>query len=374
MSAVPTRSVTGREREEASLAIVRLGGHHLVWPPEPRLTSYEPRRVIHRTRFVPYTAGSNGQTFGMHLRPAFPEPLNGLADRQAGIVTWEQALQLGMPAKTVRKLVTDGYWTRLSSGIYLTHAMRPAWSSLAWAGALVGGPEAASTGKAALRLDSIIAEEELPIHFLLPFSASYRPPNSWWRFSRTRTPFRAMGELPRVPIERVIIDLCATEPGRALHWVMLAVGSRKTTASRLREQLDEISRHPIRAELKEILADAEQGVHSPLEYAYLRNVERAHGLSGGRRQVRSRGYFRDVYYDEGLIVELDGRLGHDGVDAFRDMDRDNYHTARGKTTLRFGWHQCVNAPCRAAAMVADLRHQLGWTDEEHSCRRCLRRP
>lgn len=337
-----------------------------------RRASYKLRRVIHRLKFARRDIGWGRQTVGMHPHPAFPEPLNRVAASQAGIVTWEQALASGMPAKTVCKLVRDGYWTRLAPAIYLTHALMPGWSSLVWAGALAGGPEAAITGKAALRLDSVIEDEDLPIPILLPFAAGYRPASNWWSFSRTRTPFRSIGEVRRVRIERVVLDLCAAEPERALHWVMLAVGSRKTTARRLRDQLDEIARHPIRTELKALLADAEQGVQSPLEYLYLRDVERAHGLSGGRRQVRSRGYFRDVDYEEGLIVELDGRLGHEGAAVFRDMDRDNYHTTRGKATLRFGWHQCFNAPCKAAAMVARVRHRLGWADDEHSCGRCLR--
>ena len=37
-------------------------------------------------------------------------------------------------------------------------------------------------------------------------------------------------------------------------------------------------------------------------------------------------YRTDVDYEEyGLLVELDGRRGHDGAGRFRDMNRDNRH-------------------------------------------------
>ncbi len=52
-----------------------------------------------------------------------------------------------------------------------------------------------------------------------------------------------------------------------------------------------------------------------LEYRYLRDVERAHGLPRSRHQVRvviaGQAAYRDAYYDEyQLAVELDGRLAH----------------------------------------------------------------
>ncbi len=152
--------------------------------------------------------------------------------------------------------------------------------------------------------------------------------------------------------------------------VTLAAGSRKASVQRMREELDAMPQCAARRQLSELLADAGTGIHSPLELVYLRDVERAHGMAPGRRQVRSGSYIRDVYYDEGLIVELDGRTGHEGVGAFRDMDRDNYHTMQGRPTLRYGWEQCHGTPCRTFREVAEMRHSLGWTGDIRRCRRC----
>jgi hypothetical protein len=43
-----------------------------------------------------------------------------------------------------------------------------------------------------------------------------------------------------------------------------------------------------RADMLQALEDVADGVHSPLEYRYLRDVERAHGLPTGKRQAHAR--------------------------------------------------------------------------------------
>ena len=84
---------------------------------------------------------------------------------------------------------------------------------------------------------------------------------------------------------------------------------------------------------------------SVLERGYLRRVERAHGLLGGRRQLRTRTaagvFYRDVEYPAfGLVVELDGRLGHElARDRWRDMECDLVAATGRRTTVRLSWWQ-----------------------------------
>lgn len=306
----------------------------------------------------------------MATHPSIPDRLMELARAQAGVLLWDQIRRCGLSERTVHRLVRDGFWTRLARGVYLTHCLAPDWLSLAWAGYFVAGDEAAIGGQAALKLAHIIDDADLPIPIVLPHTSPHRVSTSWWSFTRTRVPFRTMGDLPRLRTERAIIDLCAADPDRSAHWVTLAAGSRKASVQRMREELDAMPQCAARRQLTELLADAGTGIHSPLELVYLRDVERAHGMAPGRRQVRSGSYIRDVYYDEGLIVELDGRTGHEGIGAFRDMDRDNYHTMQGRPTLRYGWEQCHGTPCRTFREVAEMRHSLGWTGDIKRCRRC----
>ncbi|NLH71110.1 MAG: hypothetical protein GX454_13210 [Brooklawnia sp.] len=306
----------------------------------------------------------------MHPRTFIPEAVRATAAEQARVISFEQAKALGLSVTQLRRYLDEGHWTRLARGIYLVGPTPPDWYSLLWAGALSAGPAAAVAGLAAARLWELTTQEQMPISIVLPHSARARADSSWWEFTRRRSSFRIVGNPPRLSLEQTVLDLCGLEPAQSAHWVTQAVGSRRTTVPRLRAELADLHRHPARRQLTQLLADVGRGAQSPLELVYLRDVERAHGLPAGRRQARSGGYRVDVAYGFGLVVELDGRLGHVGAGAFRDMDRDNFHAMHGVETLRFGWQQCHAEPCRVATMVAVRLQALGWAGEISSCRRC----
>jgi hypothetical protein len=82
-------------------------------------------------------------------------------------------------------------------------------------------------------------------------------------------------------------------------------------------------------------------------------------------------YATDVGYDAyGLLVELDGRLGHEGAGRFRDMERDNRFVLGGLTTLRYGWFDVVDHPCLVAAQVGQMLIARGWLGLPARCERC----
>jgi len=262
----------------------------------------------------------------------------------------------------------------LARGVYYTSPLEPPWEALAWAGVLMAGEGSGLAGSAAAHAWQLTAQAPTPITIRLPHNRrSYRA-EAAWSFERSRVPFRVMRTPPRVGLERTVLDLCSVRPDQSAHWVTKAVGSGRTTTRRLRRELDATARHPARRELLELLADVGAGAHSPLELLYLRDVERAHGLPRGERQIHSGGYRIDVHYRHGLVVELDGRLGHEYEGRFRDMRRDNYHQLRGTTTLRFGWQDCQVTPCEVAVCVGSLLTAMGWTGPVTPCRRCRHVP
>jgi len=125
--------------------------------------------------------------------------------------------------------------------------------------------------------------------------------------------------------------------------------------------------------LEQLLFDIATGAETPIELRYLRDVERAHDLPAGNRQLPARRGkdFRDVTYEEfGLVVELDGRLGHEGTGRFRDMRRDNATILMGQVTLRYGWIDVVDEPCVGAQQVAEVLSARGWTGLPSRCDRC----
>ena len=167
-----------------------------------------------------------------------------------------------------------------------------------------------------------------------------------------------------------LIDDPDAEPQSVVHWLTTAVQTRRTTPQRILKAASSrrFLRH--RRLLETLALDVAAGARSPLELDFLRLVERPHGLPVGHRQA-SRGTEVDPLYKEyRLLVELDGRLGHDGVARFRDMRRDNWATADGLATLRYGFGDVHGIPCEVATQVAAILGLRGWTGPAHRCQNC----
>lgn len=155
-------------------------------------------------------------------------------------------------------------------------------------------------------------------------------------------------------------------------WITRACGRRLTTEERLRAALALRKKMRWRTELEDVLTAAGDGIHSVLEFRYLRDVERAHGLPRSRHQVRvvidGEVVYRDVYYDGyQAAVELDGRLAHPDEERWRDSRRDNKGGARGVYTARYGWRDVFGNPCETALLQAQILRERGWTGTPRPC-------
>ncbi|WP_050346913.1 hypothetical protein [Arsenicicoccus sp. oral taxon 190] len=282
------------------------------------------------------------------MRPTPPEVLQ-LARRQDGIVSRRQLRALGHSYAWIAGHARA--WLRVLPGVYCVdlHAVadrrRLSWRARLWAGLCFAGDGAVAGGLAAAYLHGLVDQPPVTIELAIPHGTRRRVRQEGYVFA------------PRAAMSPVL-DSCQ----RGL-----------TTPSRIRSRLRDRSRHRWRGLLEALLADVEDGSTTQLELAYVRAVERPHGLPTARRQVRqlATGAISDNDYgDFDTIVELDGRRGHVEDGAFRDMDRDNLHTVRGKATLRFGWGQVAEQPCRVAQQVGALLRQRGWNGTPTTCRWC----
>ena len=297
-----------------------------------------------------------------------------LANAQAHVLTREQVLGLGMSRHTVRRLVDQGRWQRLAPGVFVTHNGTVEWDTLAWAGVLLGGPDARLGGTAAAYADRLLEDAPIPVEVLVPHASPARS-RSCWTFVQERPGARSSrctGSPPRILVTDAVLDLCEGASPRVLEDLLTrAMQKRLTTPLQLRRALDRRSRHSRRALLRELLLEVGEGAESPLELRYLR-LERRHGLPDGKRQrwTSSPGR-RDVLYREyGLVVELDGRLGHVGEGKFRDMARDNAALLEQIMTMRFGFGDVAGSPCLVAAQVAQVLGQRGWAGSFRRCPAC----
>jgi very-short-patch-repair endonuclease len=122
-----------------------------------------------------------------------------------------------------------------------------------------------------------------------------------------------------------------------------------------------------------VLADVAAGAESVMEVRFVRDVARAHGLPAGRLQAATvvRGLrVHDVAYDaERVLLELDGRLGHEGAARVGDGVRDRLSATRGWLTVRAFWGDVAVTPCALAVEMGDVLATRGWRGRLHPCRR-----
>ena len=179
---------------------------------------------------------------------------------------------------------------------------------------------------------------------------------------------------PRTRIEETVLDLAqaARTFDVAFGWLCQACGSRLTTPDRLLAAMYLRAKLRWRDSLREALGDIDDGAHSMLEFRYVRDVERPHGLPRARRQARvTRGRGR-IYLDNlveqyQLCVELDGQAAHPIAERWRDIQRDNAPAADGILTLRYGWADVTRWPCRTAEQIATALRLRGWTGVPTPC-------
>jgi hypothetical protein len=188
------------------------------------------------------------------------------------------------------------------------------------------------------------------------------------RSSRVSQALHAVLTPPRTRLEETVLDLAgaAVTLDDACGWITRALGRRLTTHGQLQQAMALRARLRWRRQLTQALTAEWGGVHSSLEYRYLRDVERPHLLPRGVRQAQAQQgratIYRDVLYEQyALAVELDGRLAHPGDQRWPDIHRDNAAAAGGILTLRYGWFDVTERSCQVAAQVALALRLRGYT-------------
>lgn len=299
-----------------------------------------------------------------------------LLSLQRGVISRDQALELGFSPYSVRWRVRTGQWRRLHRGVYAAFTGEPPREAMLWAAVLRAGPSAVLSYHTAAELDGLITAGSTAIHVSVAGGRHPRPAPGLvlHRSERVRQARHPASAPPRTRIEETVLDLtqAAATLDDAFSWLARACGGRFTTPARLQAAMASRNRLRWRAELSSALAGIGDGVHSVLEHRCARDVERAHGLPRPERQARvrrgARTEYRDALYRRyGLAVETDGRLAHAGEARWRDIRRDNAAAADGIITLRYGWQDITQRPCDVAAEIATVLRRRGW---KGTLRRC----
>jgi predicted transcriptional regulator of viral defense system len=361
-------------------------------PPSPRPTredtsplAYSPRSTVlhdHENAHPPFGGKSlrdHGNVApGLHSE-GMDYDVGGEAGEiacwQAGAISRQQLLQAGISAKTIARRLKKGRWQQLYRGVYAAFTGPPHRDTHLWAAVLSAGPGAVLSYQSAAELHGLIDSPAEAIYVTVPASRRVRVPGLVIRISgrveEARQPCR---EPPRTNVEETVLDLVqfARSFDEVCGWITRACGRRLTNSERLRAAMASRKKMRWRPELDDILAAAGDGIHSVLEYRYLRDVERAHGLPRSKHQVRviidGKSAYRDVYYEEyQVVVELDGRAAHPDDERWRDDRRDAKAGARGIVTYRYGWRDVYSHPCETALLQAQILRRRGWTGAPRPC-------
>ncbi|MDA3626483.1 hypothetical protein OU415_13640 [Saccharopolyspora sp. WRP15-2] len=306
-----------------------------------------------------------------------------LVDTQFGVVSTAQLAEFGVSRNALRAQLDAQRWQRVLPAVYAVFTGPLPRSTLISAALLYGGPWAVLSHRtAAEEWGMLPINSDGPAHITVPYSSSAvsKPPLVQVHRSRAFKHIVAPSDPPRTNREDTIIDVAASEASKeaARNTFIQLIGANRIPLPRVHEQLERRPPFRYRKTLEHALDMMLGGAVSALEAEYLVQVERAHGLPEGLRQVPfdvdGLVLWEDVAYDSSgaqLTVRLDGREFHStNRIAFRDRRRDNAAELAGRARLVYGWHEVHESPCDVAAEVAAILMREGWRGSMASCRRC----
>jgi very-short-patch-repair endonuclease len=297
----------------------------------------------------------------------------GPLGREELVVSRQQAFAAGMSQKVIEARLRAGRWQQLYRGVYATFTGPVPRSVWLRAAVLRAGPGAVLSYRTAAEMHGLADppsndDPASSIHVTVPSTRRVGVPgivvHLSYRVAQAAQPNR---EPPQTTVEETVLDL--TQVARTFDqvcgWITRACGRRLTTEDKLRAALASRKKMAFRADIDECLAAAGIGVHSVLEYRYLADVERAHGLPSATRQVQvtvdGRSAYRDVYYAEyRAIVELDGRSAHPEEQRGKDNHRDVVASTQGIQTSRYDWDDVNEHACETAVLQAQVLRERGW--------------
>ena len=308
--------------------------------------------------------------------------LRNAADRQCGLLTRRQCLAAGMTDEALQWRVCSRRWSRWYEGVYLTTPGRDDAYARAMAALLAtlsgaAAADAALCGHSAAHLWGLERRAPAVIELVVPHHRFVvAPPGARVRRSRRWEDLVDDRAYPwRTTVAATVLDVgdgsTATD---ALALAAKAVQLELVTTVSLSEELGRRRGHRHGPLLRSALLDVEAGGQSAAELLYIRDVERAHGLPTATRQqasdVTRRRYHDNVYEPFGVIVEVDGRLGHETWgDRVRDGLRDRQLLATRRVTARVFWVDVAVRPCTTALELGRILRGGGWAGAARACKR-----
>jgi len=287
----------------------------------------------------------------------------GIADRQHGVIARWQLLEIGMGRGAVARRLQARRLHRVHRGVYAVGYRRLSRTGRWMAAVLVGGASTVLSHRAGASLLGLRVQEGPNVEVTV---SRWIGRHDRIRAYRSHVPDDERTVLDGIPVtspSRTLLDLAGV-----LSRDRLERAIEQAEALRLADHLSLpalLRRYPGRrgaAKLRAILAAeaAATGVtRSELEERFLELVASAGlprpAVNVWMRVGREWMELDCVWRAEQVVVELDGRVHHEGREAFeRDRRRDRLLQAAGWRVVRITWRQLRDEPRAVADDLAAL--------------------
>ena len=297
-----------------------------------------------------------------------------LARRQHGVVSRAQALE-HLSTGAVSWRLASKRWRVVHPGILATHTAELTWFARAQSALLHAGVGSALGVASAAYLLGLQDTPPAIITVLIPESRRVRKVPGVRIVRRRHMKVVHRRGMQVTSAAATTIDLAGV-PGtlvdEAVAHLATAVRKRKASVAELVDELQGRRRHPHRAVLNIALGIIDRGAQSVLEVKFHDRVLRRHGLPAMAMQsiaeVDGHSIRRDFeHLETSTIVEVDGRLGHEGAGRRRDYRRDRRAASRGSVTLRADWVDVDADPCGLAADIFGTLSTRGYQGGARPC-------
>lgn len=284
-----------------------------------------------------------------------------LAAAQRGVITFDQLLAGGVPARTIESWVASGRLVRLHQGTFAIAGSPDTFERRCWAAVLgAGGPGAAAVSHLTAAYVWGLVEDEPPIHVVVRRGRT--PAMRGVVVHQTRDPFvvHHRNGIPVTSPLRAMVDLGAVVRDRIVEDALdRGLIDRLFTVAAVEWQLVEVARKGRRGvgPLRRVLDRRALGRNRPdglLEPRFARLCLQYDLPSPVFQHTIGRHRVDFAYPDLMIAIEVDGYWAHGSFDAFqRDRERQNELVLAGWTVLRFTWTDLVKRPREVAQLVAD---------------------
>ena len=295
--------------------------------------------------------------------------LAAIAQRQLGLITHDQAMQL-ITYRMIERLLGSGRWERVHRGVYRVAGAPVTYEQRVVAACLAAGAESAASHRSAAWIWGLLDEEPDVVEIAVPRPLHHRLRNVVVHratdLERADTTLRR-GISVTNPM-RTLVDLAAVAPvGTVAHALHRALSTRLAAFDATEAALERVARKGRRGvRVFRMLLDEQRDNPRPAGVfeAKFSSLARGFALPTAVPEL-------DVLADDGtwiarvdfaypeakLFIELDGLETHGSGPALqRDLARQNALVDAGWQPLRYTWADLTRRQPAVAAEVRRVRH------------------